>query len=63
MSANPPDDSVEPPALTDQAEHPGLDDARYAAFENDDGSVVVYDEANDRAWIESDGAVCLPDMA
>jgi hypothetical protein len=61
MNANPHDDAEPSPRTGPPSDHEL--DGRYASFTNDDGSVVVYDETNDRAWIESDDAVTVADMA
>jgi len=36
---------------------------RYAAFSDGDGKIVVYDTQNHAAWLESDGAVEVAEMA
>lgn len=44
---------------TDHREVPEIDEDRYRSYEADDGSFVLYDEENDRAWVQSDVAVPL----
>lgn len=36
---------------------PAPDDDRYAELELEDGSVVIYDQENPTAWLQSDAAV------
>jgi hypothetical protein len=48
---SPSDSSTNAPALTE----------RIVAFERDDGAVVVYDEREHTAWLQSTGAVPLTD--
>lgn len=40
-----------------------LDGDRYAAFQLEDEGVVIYDEQNHRAWIQSDAAVSVDAIA
>jgi|GEM_PF-6881690 len=54
MTANHPNANEAPEELPEAA--------RYAAFTNEDGSVVIYDETNNSAWIQSDGAIDIEAM-
>lgn len=44
---------------TDSHGAPATDDDRYRSYEADDGSLVLYDDENDHAWVQSDAAVDL----
>jgi len=54
MSVEPMDDTN--PQTADVAEQ----DERFAELEAGDG-VIIYDRQNHRAWLQSDGAVVVPD--
>lgn len=41
----------------------GIDAERYAAFSDGGGETVVYDTQNETAWLKSDAAVEIPEMA
>lgn len=43
----------------DEAE---LETERYAAYNDGDDGVVVYDQQNDAAWVKSDAAVEIAEM-
>ena len=46
-----PDTTADPPALTE----------RIVAFEREDDAVVLYDEREHTAWLQSSGAVAVTD--